>query len=76
MNKIGVIKTTTQKSTITNKSGKRPVDFSSFSPSSVVDLCDEVTVVTVVIGPGLCAEVGMLINARSLLIMHIWKIYD
>ena len=73
MNKIGVIKTTTQKSTIKKRSGKEP--FSSFSPSSVVDLCDEVAVVTVVIGPGL-AEVGMLINARSLLLMHIWKFYD
>ena len=75
MNKIGVIKTTTQKSTIKNKSGKEPADCSSFSPSSDVNLCDEVAVVTVVIGPGL-AEVGMLINARSSLIMHIWKIYD
>ena len=50
--------------------GREPADFSSLSPPlvvvAVVDLVDEVTVVVVVMGP---AEVGTLINPRSLLMV-------
>ena len=50
--------------------GREPADFSSLSPPlvvvAVVDLVDEVILVIVVMGP---AEVGTLINPRSLLIV-------
>ena len=68
---------TTNKNAIKHKSGKELADFSSFTPPSVVDLGDELAFVTVVIGLRPAeVEVGMLINLRLLLIMHIWKIYD
>ena len=70
-------KPTTHKSTNKHKSGKKPADSWSHSPPLVVkdvDLGDEVAVVTVVMGSGRRAEVGTLINARSLVFMHIWKI--
>ena len=68
-------KATIHKNTIKHKFGKEPADFSSFSPPTVGDLVDEVAVVTV-IGPGRRAEVGMLINLRSLLNANLENFFD